>query len=81
ETLKRELAEKSLLEDLLTLESRIDKLALLSFDLYMQCRTQLFEIRLHEIRHSTARTWERICRKYGITDEPSESHDDDSTLR
>jgi hypothetical protein len=65
EMVKSEAPANGLGEELLALERRIDQLVLLSFDKYMECRERLFEIRIREIRDSTGRTWERICRKYG----------------
>jgi hypothetical protein len=64
ETLAEELGEE-LGEELLALDRKIDRLVLLSFDKYMECREKLFEIRIREVKESTRRTWERICRKYG----------------
>lgn len=40
-------------EELLTIESQIDTLALLSFDIYARCREKLFEIKINEIRNQT----------------------------
>jgi hypothetical protein len=34
------------------LESGVDRLALVAFDVYMQCREKIFEIRVREIRES-----------------------------
>jgi len=65
ELLEKETAANSMGPELLELERRIDRLALLSFDKYMECRERLFEIRIREVKDSTCRTWERICRKYG----------------
>ncbi len=65
QVLAKENLDDSMGSELLDLERRIDQLALLSFDKYMECRERLFEIRIREIKDSTCRTWERICRKYG----------------
>jgi hypothetical protein len=65
EVVQAEAPEKGIGEELVALERRIDQLVLLSFDKYMECRERLFEIRIREIKASTCRTWERICRKYG----------------
>jgi hypothetical protein len=48
--LSRELADGRLTAELLAFESKIDDLALLVFDGYMQCREKLFEIRCDSIR-------------------------------
>jgi hypothetical protein len=65
EVLEKENVADSVGSELFELEQRIDRLALLSFDKYMECRERLFEIRIREVKDSTCRTWERICRKYG----------------
>jgi len=49
----RELKAGEYLEELLTIESEIDKMALLSFDIYTKCREKLFEIRANELRNQT----------------------------
>ncbi len=38
------------LNDLITLEARIDEMALLAFDVFMQCRQQICEIRVNEAK-------------------------------
>jgi hypothetical protein len=38
--------------DLAALETGIDRLALVAFDVYMQCREKIFEIRVREIKES-----------------------------
>lgn len=40
------------LDDLSDLETRIDELALLAFDLYMKCRERVFEIKVNEAKRS-----------------------------
>jgi hypothetical protein len=41
------------LDELATLEAKIDELALLTFDIYMKCREQVFEIKANETRRGT----------------------------
>jgi hypothetical protein len=51
--IREEIDEKSegrIVEDLLSLESQIDGMALLAFDSYMRCREKLFEIKCDDIR-------------------------------
>jgi hypothetical protein len=51
--LREELADAALdPAGLATLESGVDRLALVAFDVYMQCREKIFEIRVREIRES-----------------------------
>ncbi|MEW6409109.1 MAG: RsbRD N-terminal domain-containing protein [Nitrospirota bacterium] len=47
--------EKGLAEELLALESKIDDLALLSFDIYMKCREKIYELRANEVKNMTFR--------------------------
>jgi len=47
-------------EELLTLESRIDDLALASFDIFMQCREKLYDIKANEMRRMTFRLLQRV---------------------
>lgn len=62
--LREELAEdirenRVAVEELLALESRIDCLALLSLDVYMECREKVYEIRVNEVKNRTYRLLQR----------------------
>jgi hypothetical protein len=46
-------------EDLLDWDARIDALALLSFNIYSQCREQMHEIRISEVKNRTHRLLQR----------------------
>jgi len=69
EVMDRDLRKHQLFEQLVTFEGRIDELALLSFEIYMQCREKIYEIRATEIRNRTSRMLQRVCDKYGISEE------------
>jgi hypothetical protein len=82
EVAAKEIQDSRQFEELLTFESRIDKLALLSFNIYMQCRETIFEIRATEIRNRTSRILERACQKYGMPSEwldPEDKNDNSVT--
>jgi len=49
--LEREILKKGIPGELLELESRIDGLALLSFDVYMKRREKLYKIRVNEVKN------------------------------
>lgn len=49
--LEKDIKKKGLMEELLNFESKLDDLALLAFDVYMQCREQLYEIRIKDIKN------------------------------
>ncbi|MDI6793867.1 MAG: RsbRD N-terminal domain-containing protein [bacterium] len=48
-------------EELLSLESKIDNLAAISFDIFMQCREKVYEIKANEVRNMTSRFLESNC--------------------
>ncbi|MFH0822247.1 MAG: RsbRD N-terminal domain-containing protein, partial [Pseudomonadota bacterium] len=47
--------------ELLTFETRVDKLSLLAFNVYVQCREKVYEIRAKELRELTSRIVQRAC--------------------
>ncbi len=51
--LKKEGLLDDVFEELLYLESRIDELAFLAFDIYMKCREKVYELKVNELRNST----------------------------
>ncbi len=53
-------------EELCTLEKRVDGLALLAFDIYVECREQIHRIRLEELRRAS---WaaSRLARERGLS--------------
>jgi hypothetical protein len=59
------------------LESRIDRVALLAFEKYTECREKLHEIRVNEIRGRTIQLLERANANPGISDHEEEVIDDD----
>ena len=58
--LKKELADKKLLEQLAPLETEIDDLALVSFNIYMSRRERLYELRAREVKNRTERLLQRV---------------------
>ncbi len=54
-----EILEDNLSEDLAIMESRIDDLALLAFDIYMNCREKLYDIRANEAKNQVSRLLQR----------------------
>jgi hypothetical protein len=64
EELKSEIKKQQISDDLTSFESRIDIIALLSFDIYMKCREKIYEIKADEARRMTFRLLQRanlIC--------------------
>ena len=60
-------------EELRTLDSRIDSLALACFDIFMKCREKLYEIRANELRNMTFRLVQRANSLGGEGDAESAS--------
>jgi len=50
EELKNEIRENQIFEELLKFESKIDELALLSFDIYAKCREKVYELKVSETK-------------------------------
>jgi hypothetical protein len=64
DTMKKEIRENSIAEELALLESRIDEMILLSFDIYVKCRERIYEIKADEVKRMTFRLLQRanlIC--------------------
>lgn len=49
--------------ELLELETQIDRIALAAFDIFLQCREQLLELRVNEVKRSVEWTVERLNRR------------------
>ncbi len=61
---EKELQDNSFALELLQFESKLDSLALISFDIYVKCREQIFKMRVDEVKHSQANLLRRaklIC--------------------
>jgi len=76
EELKSELVERQLLEELLFFESKIDDMALLSFDIYMKCREKLFQLKVNELQSWTFRKLQRADEIYNHEHNLKCSNDD-----
>lgn len=66
ETLKNEICKESVMDEWLKFQSRIDDLALQAFDIYMECREKICEIRIHQARaekEMAFRMMERMTKK------------------
>jgi hypothetical protein len=64
-------------DELADLESRIDRVALLAFEKYTECREKLHEIRHGEIERRTARLRERARERSAAPRNEEEAIDDD----
>jgi hypothetical protein len=63
--------------DLTEFESRVDRVALLAFDKYTECRERLHQVRTKEIRSRTANLVQRVNVKPGVSQNGGEPIDED----
>jgi len=63
EELGGRILQNGLSEDWSVLEERIDRLLLLGFDMYSQCRQKIFDIRVNEVKRRS----ERLLQMAGLT--------------
>jgi hypothetical protein len=56
---QKEISEARLFNELLLFESKIDMLSLIAFNLYMQCREKIYELKANEMKNRTFRAFER----------------------
>jgi hypothetical protein len=77
EVVEAELRGAEKWEDLSDLDARIDRVALLAFEKYTECRERLHEIRNNEIKNKTIRLLERANAKSSISGRKGELIDDE----
>jgi len=58
-TFKKELQDSQVCRDFLAFESKIDQLSLMAFDIFMQCKEKIYQIKANETRNRTFRAFER----------------------
>jgi hypothetical protein len=59
DTFAQELGDNRMAAELVQLESKIDQLCLMAFDIYMECREKIYQIRANETRNRVFRAFER----------------------
>jgi RsbT co-antagonist protein rsbRD N-terminal domain len=57
-------------DELLGLDSKIDAIALSSFDIFMKCREKLYDIKANELRNMTFRLLQRVNKLDEVQEEP-----------
>lgn len=57
--IKKGALEEQLFNELLLFESKIDKLALIAFNLYMQCKEKIYDLKANEMRNTTYKAFKR----------------------
>jgi hypothetical protein len=59
ENIKKEVLEEQLFNELLFFESKIDQLAMIAFNLYMECKEKIYDLKANEMRNSTYKAFKR----------------------
>ncbi|HUT42905.1 MAG TPA: RsbRD N-terminal domain-containing protein [Desulfobacterales bacterium] len=59
DNIKKEDLQAQLFSELLLFESKIDELGLIAFNLYMNCREKIYELKANEMKNRTFRAFER----------------------
>ena len=75
ENLAKELQNNDNALQLLAFESKIDRLCLLAFDLYMDCKEKIFELSANETRNRTLRAFERAGLIADVSSPPKKMKD------
>ena len=57
--LAKELIDSRLAAEFIEIESKIDQICLMAFDIYMQCREKVYQISANETRNRTFKAFER----------------------
>jgi hypothetical protein len=75
EKLGSEISHVRIFEEWSTLESKIDRMALLAFDIYMKCREKICEIRVNEAKAEREMAFRLLERMNVMKGEPEEGGD------
>lgn len=78
EVLESGIQEKQVLDEWMEFQSRIDQLALLAFDVYMECREKICEIRVNEAKADREMAFRLLERMNFIKGEPEKKEGVDS---
>ena len=62
ETLKNEICKESAMDEWMKFQSKIDELALFAFDIYMDCREKICEIRVNQAKTEKEMAFRMIAR-------------------
>jgi hypothetical protein len=57
--LKKEAPEEELFSELLLFESKIDQMAMIAFNLYMECKEKIYDLKANEMRNTTYKAFKR----------------------
>lgn len=75
EELAKEIRQKQIFEALLDFETKVDDLALLAFNIYTQCREQLNQVKIDELKRMTFTLMKNANILYDVPAQESEQYD------
>jgi hypothetical protein len=78
--LKSDIRAEPASEELLLFEARIDELALLAFDIYMQCREKIYQIKADDVRRMTFNLLRRAKMICELPEEEPDQGDNDNAI-
>ncbi len=73
EELGNEISEYGMYDELLHLEHEIDRLSLMSFDIYMKCREKIYDLKANEFKNMTSKLVERASEIFNSKQENTNS--------
>lgn len=80
EELKKEIRQDQIDDELLNFESRIDDLALSAFNIYVECREQLNQLKVDELKRMTFTLLKKANLMYEIPMEEFERRDQETSI-
>ena len=80
EELKKEIRQDQIDDELLNFESDVDDLALFAFNIYVQCREQLNQLKVDELKRMTFTLLKKANLMYEIPMEESEHSDQETSI-
>lgn len=80
EELKKEIRQDQIDDALLSFESDVDDLALFAFNIYVQCREQLNQLKVDELKRMTFTLLKKANLMYEIPMEESEHRDQETSI-
>lgn len=80
EELKKEIRQGQIADELLNFESKIDNLALFAFNIYVECREQLNQLKVDELKRLTFTLLKKANLMYEIPMEEFERRDQETSI-
>jgi len=73
EELDNDIRNKGISKEIVKIESKIDKLALISFDIYVQCREKIYQLKTDEVKNRYFRLLQKANLIYEVAEQDPDS--------